>query len=122
LGKITILHHEANRPQASVMPLRYSRHYYDVAMLTQSSIKTSALANTQLLTEVVKFKQQFYPRNWANYTAAVVGRLMIMPPNYRIKELQNDYANMRAMIFGRYLSFDEFMNIIQQLQDEINVS
>ena len=28
--KITILHHEANRPKESEMPLRYSRHYYDV--------------------------------------------------------------------------------------------
>ena len=28
--KATILHHEANRPKDSLMPQRYSRHYYDL--------------------------------------------------------------------------------------------
>jgi hypothetical protein len=31
--KATILHHEANRPESSTQPQRYSRHYYDLAMM-----------------------------------------------------------------------------------------
>lgn len=68
--KATILHHEAHRPDNSSMPIRYSRHYYDLAKLADSEIKTSALADTELLTSVVEFKQQFYPRGWARYDLA----------------------------------------------------
>ena len=34
--KATILHHEANRPHGSPMPLRYSRHYYDLFCMANS--------------------------------------------------------------------------------------
>ena len=37
--KVTILHHEHHRPATSVVPARYSRHYYDLFKLAQSSIK-----------------------------------------------------------------------------------
>jgi len=60
--KATILHHEANRPEDSKLPLRYSRHYYDLAMLTLSSIKYAALEQANLLKDVIEFKQKFYPR------------------------------------------------------------
>ena len=59
--KATILHHEANRPADSNLPLRYSRHYYDLAMLASSPIKSSALDGFNLLNDVVEFKQKFYP-------------------------------------------------------------
>ena len=32
--KVTILHHEANRPSTSKIPDRYSRHYYDLYMMS----------------------------------------------------------------------------------------
>ena len=60
--KATILHHEANRPESSTQPQRYSRHYYDLAMMAQSSIKEKALASLELLENVVAFKKRFYPR------------------------------------------------------------
>ncbi|HID42000.1 MAG TPA: nucleotidyl transferase AbiEii/AbiGii toxin family protein, partial [Pyrodictium sp.] len=60
--KATILHHEANRPEASEMPLRYSRHYYDLAMMAKSAVKDEALHNLKLLENVVEFKKKFYPR------------------------------------------------------------
>jgi hypothetical protein len=31
--KATILHAEAYRPESKKLPLRYSRHYYDLAMM-----------------------------------------------------------------------------------------
>lgn len=60
--KATILHHEANRPLDSAMPTRYSRHYYDLAMMAKNEVKEEALADLDLLTNVVEFKQKFYPR------------------------------------------------------------
>jgi len=47
--KVTILHHEAYRPKGNPQPPRYSRHYYDLAKMAQSSVKMQALADTGLL-------------------------------------------------------------------------
>lgn len=119
--KATILHHEANRPAESKLPLRYSRHYYDLAMLASSAIKNSALADMSLLRDVVEFKQKFYPRNWAKYEDCLTGNLKLIPPEYRLKMLQDDYKQMRAMIFGSYPDFSEILDKLQQLENKINV-
>ncbi|MBI5786430.1 MAG: nucleotidyl transferase AbiEii/AbiGii toxin family protein [Rhodocyclales bacterium] len=63
--KVTILHHEAHRPADSPLPVRYSRHYYDLARMATSPVKEAALADAHLLADVVAFKQRFYPRNCA---------------------------------------------------------
>ena len=47
--KATILHQEAHRPGA--IPARYSRHYYDLYKLSESAIRSTALANLALLNQ-----------------------------------------------------------------------
>lgn len=118
--KATILHHEANRPADIKLPLRYSRHYYDLAMLTSSSIKDGALADISLLKDVVEFKQKFYPRSWAKYEECLTGNIKLIPPEYRLKSLQDDYKQMRAMVFGSYPDFREILDKLQQLENKIN--
>ena len=39
---------------------RYSRHYYDVAMMAALSVKQEAFEDLELLAAVVKHKQTFY--------------------------------------------------------------
>lgn len=57
--KATILHQEAHRP--GTMPVRYSRHYYDLHnKLAESPVKLSALTDLALLRSVVDFKKRFY--------------------------------------------------------------
>ena len=41
--KATILHQEASRPESSLIPTRYSRHYYDLFCMSKTPIKDSAL-------------------------------------------------------------------------------
>lgn len=118
--KATILHHEANRPADSKLPLRYSRHYYDLAMLTLSSIKQTALEQANLLKDVVEFKQKFYPRTWAKYDECLIGKLKLTPPDYRVSGLSADYKQMRTMIFGDYPEFNEILSILHKLEDEVN--
>jgi hypothetical protein len=43
--KTAILHAEYFRPPKKLLPSRYSRHYYDVAMLAQWPIRAEALAD-----------------------------------------------------------------------------
>ncbi len=118
--KATILHHEANRPESSPVPARYSRHYYDLYLMAQSEVKAAALADLQLLESVVAFKNRFYPRGWANYDEAKPGSLKLIPPSRILDEMHKDYDDMGEMIFGRHPSFDEIIDGLRKLEAEIN--
>ena len=118
--KATILHHEANRPKGSLQPQRYSRHYYDLAMMAESSIKSKALQRLDLLEHVVAFKKRFYPRGWADYDAAKPGTLKLLPSKEIEKILRQDYRDMRSMIYGNYPEFDAILEILKTLENEIN--
>lgn len=118
--KATILHHEAHRPESSPQPLRYSRHYYDLAMMAASPVKAAALADLALLEDVVAFKQRFYPRNWAQYNLAKPGTFRLVPAGPGWLAVEKDYAQMRNMIFGRYPGFGEIMETLRTLEVEIN--
>jgi hypothetical protein len=118
--KATILHHEAYRPEGSPQPLRYSRHYYDLAMMANSPVKDAALADLALLEDVVAFKQRFYPRGWAHYDLAKPGTFRLLPSGYVLAAIEKDYVQMRNMIFGRYPGFDEIMATLRALEAEIN--
>ena len=118
--KATILHHEAHRPESSLQPLRYSRHYYDLAMMANSAVKDSSLADLALLKGVVAFKQRFYPRGWAHYDLAKPGTFRLLPSEQVLTAVEKDYMQMRNMIFGRYPSFDVIMEILRTLEGEIN--
>ncbi|MFA7674278.1 MAG: nucleotidyl transferase AbiEii/AbiGii toxin family protein [Clostridia bacterium] len=118
--KATILHQEAFRPEGSKLPDRYSRHYYDLYCIAKSTIITDALAQPELLEKVAEFKQKFYPSNWARYDLARVGTIRLVPAKHSITALRADYAKMRAMIYGDYPSFEELMDGIRKLEQEIN--
>lgn len=118
--KATILHQEAHRAEAKPLPSRYSRHYYDLARLAQSDVKREALADMALLAKVVAFKQRFYPAAWACYETAAPGSLRIVPPDYRLAELEKDFAAMQPMIFDKPLSWAQVMEILAALEQEIN--
>jgi hypothetical protein len=118
--KATILHQEANRSEEKKIPLRHSRHYYDLAKMAQSDIKNEALNDLQLLEDVVVFKQKFYMSAWAMYEEAKVGTFKLLPPEFRYKELDADYDSMKSMIFDKYLTFDQIIAILRELEDEIN--
>lgn len=118
--KVTILHHEANRPESLPMPSRYSRHYYDLYCIAQSESKAAACQDLDLLRRVVEFKMKFYPRKWAQYELAKPGTMKLCPPSYRYAALEEDYAVMQGMMFGEYPTFSELMAFIQELEAEIN--
>lgn len=120
--KVTILHREANRSAGSIMPSRYSRHYYDLNCMANSDVKTNALKDIVLLKKVVEFKEKFYRCSWAKYEEAVVGRLKLMPVEKNIPLLREDYEHMKNMIFGYKPDFDVILDSIRNLENEINTN
>jgi hypothetical protein len=117
---VTILHHEAHRPEGSPQPPRNSRHYYDLAQMAESSVRGTAIADLGLLNDVVEFKKRFYPRGWAKYDLATPGTLKLVPAGHVLESVRTDYRAMKTMIFGAYPDIDEIMQVLQALEDEIN--
>ena len=118
--KATILHVEAHRKPTSMVPPRYSRHYYDLYLMAQASVKVTALGDLALLQEVVEFKKRFYASGWANYDEAKPGSLKLIPPPRILDAMRKDYDAMGEMIFGRHPSFEEIIDGLRELETEIN--
>ena len=102
------------------MPLRYSRHYYDLYRLSLLPIGASALSKLNLLEEVARFKMRFYRCPWAMYEQAKPGSLRLLPPTRHLPHLQKDFRDMQAMLFGSIPSFDEIMSGLATLEKKIN--
>jgi hypothetical protein len=118
--KATILHAEYHRPPQKPLPERYSRHYYDVALLAEGSIRGEALADMPLLAQVVRHKEMFYPAAWARYDLAHPGSLRLLPTAERVAALERDYRNMGVMIFGVPPKFVKLMETLAALERDIN--
>ena len=119
--KVTILHREAFRAEDRPFPTRYSRHYYDLYRMMQTQVKDNALADNDLLTKVVDFKDKFYRCPWARYDLAKRGTMRLMPPDYNLDKLRDDYKHMQNMLFGNKPSFEEIMEGIAKLEADINM-
>ena len=63
---------------------------------------------------------KFYPRKWAEYENAKIGRLKLVPPEFRLKSLKEDYKNMEKMFYSDFPDFESLMNYIYELEKEIN--
>ena len=118
--KATILHQEAHRPPASRLPPRYSRHYYDVYRLSRSTIRDKALAQLDLLQDVVDFKMKFYRSAWAKYEEARPGSLRLSPPAERVADLRKDYQSMQPMLFGTIPGFEDILVELAALEKTVN--
>jgi hypothetical protein len=89
-------------------------------MMALSTIKDKALSDIELLDQVVKHKQTFYPSAWPRYDLARVGTLKLLPAETRLEALRQDYRQMGIMIFGDPLPFDSITAALAELEKEIN--
>ena len=88
--------------------------------MAAAPVKDAALANLDLLADVVAFKQRFYPRSWARNDIAVPGSLRLLPAEPVLAVVEADYRAMTNMIFGAVPAFGEIMAGLRALEDEIN--
>jgi hypothetical protein len=120
--KVTILHQEANRAPEKSLPQRYSRHYYDLYAMAESPLIDSALSHSELLRDVVEFKQRFYRASWARFEESLSGNLRLVPPESRFAELKSDYGAMKEMIFGDVPDFEDIMAVLRRLEQRANTA
>ena len=89
--------------------------------MMQTQVKDNALADNDLLTKVVDFKDKFYRCPWARYDLAKRGTMRLIPPEYNLDKLHDDYEHMQNMLFGNKPSFEEIMEGIAKLEADINM-
>lgn len=118
--KVTILHREANRPQDKQMPQRYARHYYDLYRFSKTKYFIEAMKERELLKKVVNFKMKFYRDNWAKYGECLNNNIKLIPPDFRIKELEKDYVQMKEMLYGDIPTIDEILEQLELIENSIN--
>ena len=72
------------------------------------------------LNEVRTFTMTFYYRGWAKFEEALPGSFMLYPNKNSISKLKDDYNEMTEMIFGGSPSFEDVLDVIKKLENEIN--
>jgi hypothetical protein len=118
--KATILHAEFHRAREKVIPVRYSRHYYDLFCISESDYFDSILSDFTLLDRVTQHKMAFFQSKWANYETAHAGTLKLYPQESRIEALKKDYQDMISMFRGTPPAFDTVLEKIKDVEGKIN--
>jgi hypothetical protein len=118
--KATILHELAHREEHVAFPPRYSRHYYDLVLLSPSDIAAEAIQDPGLLEAVANFKNVFFYSRRARYDMAKPGTLRLMFPPFRRETVAADYEQMMPMLFGDVPSFEDICDSIGALEARIN--
>ena len=118
--KVTILHKTAASYEQKGIPARYARHYYDLYQMSRTDVKNSAFNRKELLEQDIRFKMKFYYTKNASYETSHIGTIRLVPDADAIKDLSVDFDHMKDMIYGEKPSFEEIIDSIAKLEDEIN--
>jgi hypothetical protein len=118
--KVTLIHAENHRPPDKPFRDRLSRHFSDVAQIFRTDLGKQASVNFELLEQVVKHKQIFFPSGWAHYDTARPGTMKLVPDAELARNLRADYEGMREMFFGEVEDFDSVITTIRELEEAIN--
>ncbi len=120
--KATLIHVECQRDEFRSNSERLSRHWYDLAMLADLVIGHEALADRDLLVDVIKHKKVFYNASYANYDACLEGQFRLLPNEKAMSALRKDFQLMidSGMFIENPPSFDAIINRLRTLEVSIN--
>ena len=74
----------------------------------------------ELLEKDVVFKQKFYYAKGAHYETATLSSIELLPRKTILNALQEDYQAMKNMIYGNIPEFEEILEFLEKLQEEIH--
>ncbi|MCD8204101.1 MAG: nucleotidyl transferase AbiEii/AbiGii toxin family protein [Coprobacillus sp.] len=117
--KVNILHINAVKDDSKKTSERTSRHYYDLYELAHTIVKEGAFSDLALQQETVYESDAFFHYGWLDITPMLSHQYTLIPSFTRLDILKKDYENMKAMIFGDVPSYDEIINLLTKLEEEI---
>lgn len=118
--KATILHSEYHRDPSKAIRDRFSRHYSDMAALAEHESADRSIARGDLRERVVEWKSRFFASAWSRYDLATPGTFRLAPQEFRLAELEKDYAAMRDMFIGDQPELDAVIRTLSELESRIN--
>ena len=120
--KATLIHVACNRADPKLDADRQSRHWHDLAVLSDHDIGKTAIADRKLLEDVVKHKNIFFRASYTNYEACLSGGLRLIPEGPLLEALRIDYEKMIAagMFDGEPPTFDWIVARLDKLAKTIN--
>jgi hypothetical protein len=98
---------------------RVSRHFYDVAQLADTEHGSEAMADAELLANVVAHSKCMFPGTASRYDLAVPKTIKLVPDANIRKMLEDDYAAMRGMMYGTPPTFQAIMAKVAFVEGEI---
>jgi hypothetical protein len=118
-----LIHAEITRKNAKANTDRYSRHWYDLAMLAQHEIGDRALQRTDLLGQVIHVKSLLFAVSGVNYQEVAAGACKLVPSDALHDGLERDYLEMikAGMFDGTPPTWSELMGTLANLEQRINV-
>ena len=99
---------------------RISRHYYDVAMITETETGRSALADIALLDAVRDHNLIAFRQAWKRFDQAVPGSVRLVPQADLCTAIERDYSAMEDMILGDAPEFEWVMEQIRCAEATVN--
>ncbi|GLR90386.1 nucleotidyl transferase AbiEii/AbiGii toxin family protein [Bradyrhizobium iriomotense] len=106
---------------------RISRHWHDLVRLDDKGFAQSAFDDKALAKEVADWKSKFFREknsggNLIDYSAAVSGKLQLVPDEKIRQELEVDYKKMAddGILLGDVEPFEEIMKRCEALQRRAN--
>lgn len=120
--KLLILFAECNRPLDKKTPNRYSRHYYDIYMIYKSKFFKDIVNQKDLFEEVKLFKTKYYRTSWSDIEGVTLNNFALLPSKERLEIIELDYKKMREMFFETPPSFEEVINGLKQIEEELKTN
>jgi len=121
LEKIFLLHEEFSQEPEKIRIDRLSRHLYDLEKLMDTEHGINAINNIELYNSIVYHREKFNALRGLDYSNHIPNKIRIVPPKQVINDYKKDYEAMtNYMIYGDYLTFEQLINRISELQDRVN--
>ncbi|MDP5049377.1 MAG: nucleotidyl transferase AbiEii/AbiGii toxin family protein [Saprospiraceae bacterium] len=122
IERMLLLHEEYNRDERGKMRTdRMSRHYYDLFQLGRQDFSSATLKDNDFIEEIIEHRKYYSRLKRFDYSTLKRGSIRIIPSDDVLKALEQDYEIMRAeMIYGHPPTFEEIIQSMKNLQDEIN--
>lgn len=120
--KVTLAHADSRRPEFKNVE-RTSRHWYDIAVLSQHPIGRDALLDIDLLKDVIRVKNRFFYAGYAQYELCLEGKASLLPDEAGLALLENDYRQMvEAQMLEEPLAFEELVTRVRTVESAVNAA
>jgi hypothetical protein len=83
-------------------------------------VAENALKNTDLYKSIIAHRRMFIAMKDFDYDTLYPATINIVPPENVIAKWKEDYIKMQTMIYGDFLPFNELIDRIKFLNEQIN--